>query len=290
MSGKAALNDIEANINGGSNDIDEPLPPNSPKLVMSASEPGHKSDRLTPTPIKRVKSTPLPQTITETPEPRWKFVNINALFPPVPIPVMRRRSTSVPVFYCQICMENHSIETYFEIKKCEIHHKFCRDSQSGYLTSQIIDGMVDLHCPCIGEGCNGHYSDDEIQELVDESVFQKFARFREVKANPDYRECPKCNKSTVGDKNTPLIKCSECAEEYCYFHSNAHPNMTCSDYSRSQMRLEMQSTALIRRVSRKCPQCGAATEKNGGCNHMTCQHCGEVRLQHAITLSKVFNM
>jgi hypothetical protein len=268
----SVLNDIEANFCAG----EEPLPTHSPQLKMSASEPGYKSNTLAPVPVKRVKSTPLPKVIDEAPEPRWKYINLNSLFPPVPIPVMRRRSTSVPVFYCQICMENHSIEDSFEIKKCEIRHKFCRDSLSGYLMSQINDGMVTLACPCIGEGCNGTYTDEEIQELVDDVTFQKYARFREIKANPDYRECPKCNKSTVGDKESPIITCSECAEVYCYFHSNAHPNMSCSDYSRVQQRLDMQSTALIQRVSRKCPQCGAATEKNGGCNHMTCQHCQEV--------------
>lgn len=258
---------------------EESLPNHAPKLVLSASEPQKQSERMAIPIMKRVATEPNFASTSEKSRTHLEWANLNIFansLPPLKIPVLRRRSTSVPVFYCQICIENHSIEESFQVSSCFIGHKFCNSSMSGYLSSQINDGMVSLRCPCFGEGCNGEFSEMEVQNLVDKETFQKYLRFRSIKNNPDYRECPKCASSVIGNPDSPEITCEACGEVYCFFHANAHPNVSCSDYSREQAKVDMKSAALIRRVARKCPQCHADTEKNGGCNHMTCQHCGEV--------------
>ena len=272
--------------------LDGPDPDCPPKLIFSASEPGYNaaSPQLPQPELQRHISAPVTSLQPLKPhQPNRHLRNLN-LIVSLPLPIFRRRSTSVPVFHCQICMENHVVDISVQAENCSMQHKFCTDMLSGYLTSQINDGMVDLHCPCFGEGCNGKYNDSEVQNLVDEDTFEKFLRFRAIKHNPDYRECPRCNTSVMGCVNTPEIICATCGERYCYFHANAHPNMSCSQFSREQTRRDRQSSALIKRMSRKCPQCQAPTEKNGGCNHMTCQHCGEVRgsgLQRSHSLALV---
>jgi hypothetical protein len=47
----------------------------------------------------------------------------------------------------------------------------------------------------------------------------------------------------------------------------------CRAYAARMRSQERASQAAISRLAKKCPQCKAPVEKNGGCNHMTCQHC-----------------
>jgi len=150
---------------------------------------------------------------------------------------------------------------------------FCRAGIEMHMNIAINDGVTDIHCPC--GMCAAVFTDAEVSGVVDEEMYAKMVRFRDIKQNPNLRECPKCNHSQTGDKNKPAMVCSKCGEQYCFFHSNAHPNMSCGDYSRAQLRADMKSVATIKSTARKCPKCYAYTEKNGGCNHMTCQHCGE---------------
>jgi hypothetical protein len=36
---------------------------------------------------------------------------------------------------------------------------------------------------------------------------------------------------------------------------------------------EVESSSWVRENTKACPRCGAATQKNGGCNHIQCQSC-----------------
>lgn len=187
----------------------------------------------------------------------------------------KRIASSVPLFYCQICLENHALSDAMTIQSCALNHQFCVQALIAYLAYQINEGVIILRCPCFGE-CNAQFSDIEVKNLVGDELYEKYERFAQVKNNPSYRECPFCTASTIGSQTTSEITCPKCSLSYCFFHANAHPDMNCSQYSRLQSRLQRRSVALINRTTRKCPKCQANTEKDGGCNHMTCRHCGEV--------------
>ena len=70
------------------------------------------------------------------------------------------------------------------------------------------------------------------------------------------------------------MTCEKCQILYCFVHANAHPKETCESYIRRTCREEKSNQKYIKRMSKECPNCKAPTEKSGGCNHMTCQHCG----------------
>ena len=47
-----------------------------------------------------------------------------------------------------------------------------------------------------------------------------------------------------------------------------HPGVSCGSVGNAELREYMSSNDVV-----KCPHCGFATEKDGGCNHMTCAKC-----------------
>jgi len=68
------------------------------------------------------------------------------------------------------------------------------------------------------------------------------------------------------------MTCTNCKKVYCFFHSNAHEGKSCKEYTKEQRKND-DSEQTIQRTTKPCPKCKAPTEKNGGCNHMTCVHC-----------------
>ena len=47
-----------------------------------------------------------------------------------------------------------------------------------------------------------------------------------------------------------------------------HPGVSCGSVGNAELREYMNSNDVV-----KCPHCGFATEKDGGCNSMTCAKC-----------------
>jgi len=68
------------------------------------------------------------------------------------------------------------------------------------------------------------------------------------------------------------MKCASCGMGFCFYHSSAHEeDGDCAAY---EARLVRESRSLAKAIGAKeCPGCKRLTEKNGGCNHMTCQQC-----------------
>uniref|UniRef100_A0A7S2UYE8 RING-type domain-containing protein n=1 Tax=Fibrocapsa japonica TaxID=94617 RepID=A0A7S2UYE8_9STRA len=95
-----------------------------------------------------------------------------------------------------------------------------------------------------------------------------------MKNNKDYRECPKCQHLQIGSLERPQMCCVQCGQAYCFLHANAHDeNTSCKEYAAQLASQDKPSEKIIAKISKKCPNCGADTEKNGGCNHMTCSKC-----------------
>lgn len=64
--------------------------------------------------------------------------------------------------------------------------------------------------------------------------------------------------------------CASCGGEW-----TGHENKTCSEIEAAKMTPEERSSRSWKTTNaRPCPRCGAATEKNGGCSHVTCSRCG----------------
>jgi hypothetical protein len=265
------------------------LPVSSPPLLLSHSSP--------PTTTTHTKNNILLLTNQDSLNQRQKRANSDPIsqskqvknsFLSSSFPIQLKSSLSKQfsqqqkLFYCSICFENYlEIET-ISLSSCLLNHSYCIHCIQSLLKIQISDGNLKIICPLSSSTnpCSGIFTENEILNLLitDEITKEKYYRFKEMKSDPDYRECPNCKEPSHGQGNQtqPEIICSSCQMKYCYFHSNAHPTSSCSDYTRQQLLNEREAQRAIRSISRNCPSCGIPTEKNGGCNHMTCRQCGEV--------------
>jgi hypothetical protein len=195
----------------------------------------------------------------------------------------RRRTLTAPIlplFYCKICLENNSLDDAQHVLSCTDCHNFCHQCLAGYVRSQINDGIVKIICP--EEHCDAVFTVDEIKSLVSSDVCERFLRFQFIKNNPDYRECSRCNISLLYptpsselDSSNCVLQCSICNSRICFFHGDSHPSEDCKVYMKRVSSAERAANNIVRRTTRRCPQCKAPTEKNGGCNHMVSffQYC-----------------
>jgi hypothetical protein len=252
--------------------------PDSPKERMTISEKDRHSIDIAAIPGK-VRSLSAPTATRPTNSDSNKHFSRLVVDVSKSFRLSMKRQSSVPLYNCQICLENHALSEAFSLSSCAANHQFCVDSLGMLLASQINDGVLLVRCPCFGvDSCKGMFSAQDIQKLVDDECYKKYTRFSAMKKNPNLRDCPKCGQvSSEGSENTQEITCSRCSEVYCFLHANAHPNSTCSSYTKSIAKAEMKSLRQIRAITHPCPHCKVDTEKSGGCNHMTCQACKAVR-------------
>lgn len=129
---------------------------------------------------------------------------------------------------------------------------------------------------CPGQGsCNKTtIISHETAEAALKPLPEKLAKYCEVRAlkeNPNARLCPRprCRHiNTTGSDDHPDLVCESCSLHFCFHHETAHAGRSCAEMSRS-WRVE-----LWKRIhTKKCPKCGAAIQKNGGCPKMECFKC-----------------
>lgn len=186
------------------------------------------------------------------------------------------QNSVVETFLCAICGENESNSNSFVTKSCPHQHRYCVTCMKHWINSLINDGTTILHCPdasCVKSLKSSILDSDEVKLLATAEVFNKYIRYKNVQGNEHYRECPTCGTSVIHESVNPEIVCVNCSAKYCFMHGNAHLNTTCDDYARKINQELKASTALINRITKQCPQCKAPTEKNNGCNHITCKIC-----------------
>ena len=79
--------------------------------------------------------------------------------------------------------------------------------------------------------CDAIISADEIRSLIsgDKELADKFEYFKFIKENQNARECPSCEHMQIGSPDAPQMTCEMCGDVFCFFHSKAHPLMTCQE-------------------------------------------------------------
>ena len=167
----------------------------------------------------------------------------------------------VQEFNCPICMCNESVTESFTLA---CGHRFCRECVVGYITSKINDAQLQMTCPDLSSadpvfssrsfehddreagdgldeqlGCPLPVDTTIIRLLVDAPTRAKHDRFAAISSNPLLRECPADGCTTLVQPTInwrgvikPDMTCSApgCSQQFCYFHSAAHPGRTCRQY------------------------------------------------------------
>lgn len=147
----------------------EILPESSPSLVFSHSCPSPSTMRtakkLSPIEDKREigdDRDPLRQRANSDPLKSKTNKNEKKFIPNdfIPLPPQLKQTissrmnavtTSVKLFYCHICFENHAERDAIILQSCDRQHRFCKECIQSLLRIQVNDGQIDFACPLFGE-------------------------------------------------------------------------------------------------------------------------------------------
>ena len=125
-------------------------------------------------------------------------------------------------------------------------------------------------------GCKERLTDDFIlHHIKDYSLLiNKFTRFKkklEVLDNPNLKFCPQPNCDGVAerkDENEKYVTCDK-GHKFCFVCLKEwHGNKKCSTEIDKDFLLWKKD-----KIVKQCPKCKFWTEKNSGCNHITCAEC-----------------
>lgn len=200
------------------------------------------------------------------------------------VPVLSRL-TSRETYYCQICLGNCPASDGFQLSSCG--HIFCSHCLQSYVEKRLPEAaLFGLLCPFLpsvdhpsrglDSGCAIEIKDSEVQTLCGEATLQQLQRFRTMRQDETYRECPSCQAQVLGGSSrSPVLTCGECSLVFCFVHANAHPGQSCWQFDMAQRLSQLRANVHLAHVSRNCPGCSMKIIKDGGCNHMTCAYCGE---------------
>eukprot|EP00469_Lotharella_globosa_P013533 CAMPEP_0167789536 /NCGR_PEP_ID=MMETSP0111_2-20121227/10749_1 /TAXON_ID=91324 /ORGANISM="Lotharella globosa, Strain CCCM811" /LENGTH=360 /DNA_ID=CAMNT_0007681733 /DNA_START=206 /DNA_END=1288 /DNA_ORIENTATION=- len=188
-------------------------------------------------------------------------------------------------YYCNICLTNKRVSQGFKLQACG--HSFCRPCLASYLTSQFKQRQTHPRCFFTDEkgACNKEISVQDIKAVATPEAMEKYVYFSNKEQNPNYVDCPDCKKQQLGDPRHPWTICKypDCPSNnpkngsfvgFCFVHQKQHgPDTTCAAYEAKTRQEEKKNRAWQAANTKPCPECGVATEKNEGCNHMTCYVC-----------------
>lgn len=171
---------------------------------------------------------------------------------------------------CDICYEDISKkekrENYLPCK-----HFFCSDCYLNYLQKKITHNEVGS-ITCMQKGCTYELDEKFIQSHLkgDKDLFDKYLKFKkryELIKNQKIVLCPNENCESYANKeeNNIFVKCLD-GHAFCSICLGPwHIGKQCKIG-------DLESYGKEHHL-KKCPRCGALTEKNMGCNHMKC-NCG----------------
>ena len=174
---------------------------------------------------------------------------------------------------CEVCYEELNKEEK-DLNSIPCGHLFCTHCWFNYLKTAITEAKVEK-LKCMEHGCNEIISEEFILKHIseDDTLVEKYKKFKkraEIIKDKNKKLCPNPDCDSFLQKSTAskYVEC-ENGHKYCFdCLKPPHGNNSC------EQKLEKQFLKWKkgRRVKR-CPRCQMYTEKNEGCNHMTCISC-----------------
>lgn len=186
---------------------------------------------------------------------------------------------------CPVCLNPGSEST----PALSCGHYCCQSCWEEYLTSRIEQNLV-MSCNCPITDCSAQPTSQFYRSVLrDQDTINKYEAallrgYVESCLNLTWCTNPSgCDRILLKENLGNAGTCSECRWSSC-FNCNfpeAHFPCSCSHMTRwvddggfyEGMSVEAQSKHLAKLISKRCPNCSTAIEKNEGCLHMTCAKC-----------------
>ena len=153
-------------------------------------------------------------------------------------------------------------------------HLFCTHCWFNYLKISITEAKIEK-IKCMKYGCNEIVSENFILNHINENddlitKYKKFKKRAEIIKDKNKKICPNpdCESFLQKSTSSKYVEC-ENGHKYCFnCLKPPHGNNSCD----KTLEKEFLKWKKGKRVKR-CPRCQIYTEKNEGCNHMTCVSC-----------------
>ena len=174
---------------------------------------------------------------------------------------------------CNVCFDEvEEEEKKFNALPCG--HICCTQCWTNYLKTLITEAKVE-HIKCVDHKCKEIISEEFILSHIkdDNKLVDKYNKFKKralIIEDKNKKQCPKPDCDSFLEKSTlsKYVKC-ENGHEYCFECLKPPHGGTACD---ALLEKELLKWTKNKRVKR-CPRCKIYTEKNEGCNHMTCVSC-----------------
>ena len=176
-------------------------------------------------------------------------------------------------FICPICGDSFDINSPEIIKYDKCGDLYCSHCWFSYLQSKIDEGYGNIKC--MNYNCKENLSDDFIKNIIKDNKqlvekFKKFSIKMEVLNNPNMKFCPVQNCDSYAEKigKNKYVKCKK-GHKFCFnCLKQWHGNEKCEEKEEEDFKIWKKG-----KIIKQCPNCKMWTEKNEGCNHMTCAEC-----------------
>ena len=174
---------------------------------------------------------------------------------------------------CDVCYDEINEEDK-KLNTIPCGHLFCTNCWFNYLKTSIIEAKVD-NIRCMDHECDEIISDEFILKHISKNndLVEKFNKFKkrvEIIKDKNKKICPNpdCESFLQKSELTKYVEC-ENGHKYCFqCLKPPHGDKSC-DYQEEKQFMKWTKGKRVKR----CPRCQMYTEKNEGCNHMTCASC-----------------
>ena len=174
---------------------------------------------------------------------------------------------------CQICSEVFIPNNENTVIQCG--HSFCNSCWYDFFSVKIQENQL-TSIKCLDYKCKVKLNDKFIIHLLKHNyeLIKKYHRYKleyEILNNPNKKICPFPNCDSYLELKNPKIKDVTCSNyhTFCFLClKKPHGKLACNQEWDNSIREFAKKNFL-----KKCPNCNIVSEKNSGCNHMTCPKC-----------------
>jgi hypothetical protein len=177
---------------------------------------------------------------------------------------------------CLICTEKYdnSKKERKKITNKNCNHSYCYTCWLHYIQDQIENANV-AKITCPNYDCKCNLNEDFIMELIkdDKKLIEKYNKFKlrlDIINDPNKKFCPHpgCEEYVERPKkDIKEVKCKK-GHQFCYQCLSKVHSGNCDLQLEKDFKIWKKG-----KIIKQCPKCKIWTEKNEGCNHMTCVEC-----------------
>ena len=174
---------------------------------------------------------------------------------------------------CPVCGDEFLVNKKNTVKECG--HSFCNGCWYDFLSIKIKENKLPS-IKCLDFKCESKLNDEFIISLLNSEInlIKKYKKYKlelEVINDPNKKLCPfpNCNSFLqLKDIKNQYVFC-ENNHTYCFeCLQEPHGNLPCNEKMDKNI-IEYAKNNFVK----KCPNCSIITEKQNGCNHITCAKC-----------------